>query len=347
MGKGTHIWAILGFLARLLLMGQLPTGTEGGWIDNTGTADNSIVSGSSGDNLACPNNAAWTAVDGIVDFGCAGATPGQPLAPGLHGTPGGWNAAPPGEDEWLTFDFGKPVTLDGFRYSGGGDGVHDAKGIVISVGASKNGPWNTVDKFEGQKGKGKANTWSLVWQEFEFSSTTSQHWKFTATSPRFSEWQIWVGEIQFHQPSNWGWIVIALLVFGGGGYFGGGYLYNKNRGRAAIPHERFWNDVLGLVLDGLNYARGKGRSGMSYQGSSSRRAIGDDSKRGKEKKQKKEAKAKQGKQGRKTSTKSGRQRASDELLAAAPDSISSADGDQKEAKSTASGGGGRWVHIPA
>ena len=214
-------------------------GHRRGWIDNTGTADNSIVSGSSGDNLACLNNAARTAVDGIVDSWVRRPQPGQPLAPRLHGTPGGWNAAPPGEDEWLTFDFGKPVTLDGFRYRGDGN---DAKGIV-TLWPQKTGPGNTVDKFEGQKGKGKANTWNLVWQEFEFSSTTSQHWKFTATSPRFQSGRYGLGR-QFHQPSNWGWIVIALLVFGGGGYFGGGYLYNKNRGRAAIPHERFWNDVL-------------------------------------------------------------------------------------------------------
>eukprot|EP01047_Picozoa_sp_COSAG01_P105642 COSAG01_NODE_34834_length_541_cov_1.033937_2_plen_92_part_01 len=51
---------------------------EGGWIENTGTADNNIVSGSSGENLACPNNA-WKTVDGIEDFGCVGATPGQPI----------------------------------------------------------------------------------------------------------------------------------------------------------------------------------------------------------------------------------------------------------------------------
>ena len=78
-GGRTSSWLLLLLLLRYC--------AAGGWIENTGTLSNSIVSGSSGENLACPNNA-WKVADGIEDFGCKAAHPGHgeqhTLAPQAH-----------------------------------------------------------------------------------------------------------------------------------------------------------------------------------------------------------------------------------------------------------------------
>ena len=189
-----------------------------GYIHNeASSAETSIVSGSSGENLACANQA-WKAADGETFFGCDGATPGT------KGKPvGGWNAGPGGPDalQFLTFDFKQPVTLTGLRFSGAGDKIHDANAMTVEVGASQNGPWTQVGAFEGEAGSGKPNTWSEVWQEFEFTKTTSQHWKWNFKS-RHSEWQVWVGEVEWHEASVWGWVVVGVVLLGGGGYVGGG-----------------------------------------------------------------------------------------------------------------------------
>jgi hypothetical protein len=103
-------------LSTLLSGAILRASASATWRENSAeSAATSIVSGSSGETLACPNYA-WKAVDGIDDFGCVAGTGGA-LAPGLDGKPGGWNAgpAPANSDNWLTFDFGEPVRLEGFR----------------------------------------------------------------------------------------------------------------------------------------------------------------------------------------------------------------------------------------
>ena len=189
-----------------------------GYIHNeASSAETSIVSGSSGENLACANQA-WKAADGETFFGCDGATPGT------KGKPvGGWNAGPGGPDalQFLIFDFKQPVTLTGLRFSGAGDKIHDANAMTVEVGASANGPWTQVGAFAGEAGSGKPNTWSEVWQEFEFSKTTSQHWKWNFKT-RHSEWLVWVGEVVWHEASVWGWVVVGVVLLGGGGYVGGG-----------------------------------------------------------------------------------------------------------------------------
>jgi len=354
--------------AELLLLLQLfclccaPAGA-GGWIENSGTASASIVSGSSGENLACPNNA-WKAVDGIEDFGCKASHPGHELVAGLHGVPGGWNAGPggPDKDDFLTFDFGSAKTLLGFRYTGAGDKVHDAKTIVVEVGTSKTGPWTQVATFTGKDGKHGANSWNKVWQEFEFPATTSQHWKWTAKAPRYSQWQIWVGEIQWREPSDWGWWFIALFVGGGSVYLFGGYAYNvKQRGRREIPHQHLWLAVRALVVDGVNWSRSGGRPPMHAASRGASKATKTD-----KKKEKKEKKDKSGEKAEKKDKKAkkassggdGRQRSLDMPLAAAaaaaaedPIAGGSSGGGGSEnrtsAAGTAAGGGGRWLKVPA
>jgi hypothetical protein len=95
-------------------------------------------------------------VDGVMDFGCDGATPGTPGRP-----VNGWNAGPGTDNanQWLVFDFKKPITLSALRYTGGGDKIHDADEMTISVGSSAQGPWKQIGPaFHGQAGDGKPNT---------------------------------------------------------------------------------------------------------------------------------------------------------------------------------------------
>ena len=76
---------------------------------------------------------------------------------------------------------------------------------------------------------------------------------------RHSQFQVWVGEVQFYETTYLGWIIVAVLFLSGSSYFGGGYWYNSRsggiRGAAALPHRQFWMELIGLVEDGVNFSR--------------------------------------------------------------------------------------------
>jgi hypothetical protein len=86
---------------------------------------------------------------------------------------------------------------------------------------------------------------------------------------RHSQYQLWVGEVQFYESSDVGWVITGMLLLGGCSYFGGGYWHNSRsrglRGVAALPHRQFWMELAGLVEDGMNFSREtlRGRSGKS------------------------------------------------------------------------------------
>ena len=98
---------------------------------------------------------------------------------------------------------------------------------------------------------------------------------------RHSQFQVWVGEVQFYESSYFGWIIATVLLLGGFSYFGGGYWYNSRsrglRGAAALPHRQFWMEVAGLVEDGVNFSRETvhGRSGRSRGNAGSRGRSAD------------------------------------------------------------------------
>jgi hypothetical protein len=199
--------------------------------------------------------------------------------------------------------------------------------------------------------------------------------------------------------SPWGWLFLAMLALGGGGYLAAGAAYaTKVQGRKATgggagallrlhPHFGKWTEVLGLVEDGVAYARGsqQRRGGATSQRSSSAAAGGNDddarSRRRQEEEEEEEEqeeggneggrgrdknkqKARQGhrssgeKKGKKERGKkaAGREKAEPLLAAApaapAPTATSATSGGGAAgagaggAKATASGGGGRWVHVP-
>lgn len=243
------------------------------WIVNSATsAEDALVVESSGENLACANNA-WKAVDGVMGFGCDGATPGttgRPVA--------GWNAGPSTANavQFLVLDFKRAVTLSALRYTGGGDKVHDADEMAISVGATAKGPWTQIGApFHGKAGDGKPNTWNDLEQAFDFPSSTAQFWRWDITT-RHSEWQVWVGEVQFFEVSNWGWYLVGALLAATASYVGCGYIYNTRskgmaHGAAALPHRHFWLDVAGLVQDGIQYSRER-LNGTTHSGRSGGRS---------------------------------------------------------------------------
>ena len=61
-----------------------------------------------------------------------------------------------------------------------------------------------------------------------------------------------------------GWRLVTLLLFGGLVYLGVGiYLNGRNEGKhgvEAIPHIRYWEEVPGLVRDGMQFSAVHGRA---------------------------------------------------------------------------------------
>jgi hypothetical protein len=146
-------------------------------------------------------------------------------------------------------------------------------------------------------------------------------------------------------------------------YIVGGVLYNSKRNGAkigveALPHRAFWSEVLSLVRDGVafaktpqrrtNYsairktppiaevavgggARGGGRSDASVERKKDKRAKGDSS--GK--------KSGSGANKAQSAQRKERIEPNDPGQAALPSPTGEAG-----QKSAASGGGGRWVHVP-
>jgi|EP01046_Picozoa_sp_COSAG06_P000027 hypothetical protein len=159
--------------------------------------------------------------------------------------------------------------------------------------------------------------------------------------------------------SSWGLYVLAMAAVGGGLYLGVGVAIGFRRGggtrATAHPHFMLWQQLYGLVLDGVGFVRRRAGDG----GSAHMQPDDEDGRRDKN-----EQKAKQGhrssgeKKGKKERGKKAGREKEEPLLAAAPAAAAPAptttsasasgggDGGTGGAKATASGGGGRWVHIP-
>ena len=155
----------------------------------------------------------------------------------------------------------------------------------------------------------------------------------------------------------WGLSFLLALGIGGGAYAGGGVAFAQRvQGRrpagpdlqaalATHPHCARWMMVKGLASDGLAFARGEGgRRGDPGGGSGGGRQRGSSperrEERGKGKDRRREEKGKDPKP-RGSKVKKSKRSQAEPLLedeARAPEAA--------EAKSTASGAGGRWVHVP-
>jgi hypothetical protein len=83
---------------------------------------------------------------------------------------------------WLVLDFGRLVTLDGFRLYSHGDGIHDTISHYLqsakksgSTGSLGNTSWGkVVGRFQGAAG-------SSAPQDFVFPATTAREWRWVVT----------------------------------------------------------------------------------------------------------------------------------------------------------------------
>jgi hypothetical protein len=249
-GRGTASVSLL------LLLLTPPGGSGLGWMTNDGTASESLVVGSSGTTPSgsppLERMKPFMAVDGDV------ATQ--------------WNAAVDSADKscWLVLDFGSEVTIEGLALVQRGDITHDAKDHELQTAATQDGPWQSAGSFVGQECKpptfsarqcrGPNQPGAAAFrQTFELPSpATSRYFRWVAKT-RFSEYQLYLYEIQFRF-SAWGAVTLLLLCLCSCAYVSGGVALGvKTEGKpwrlSSHPHLPRWLELYGLVCDGLAYTR--------------------------------------------------------------------------------------------
>lgn len=157
-----------------------------------------------------------------------------------------------------------------------------------------------------------------------------------------------------------GWTFVAIAVVGCGLYIGGGLLYGSKVGGKSValdshPHHRQWLELRSLTLDGVAYARGWARgttegyqpvrgdaadsSGGKKPGRCS--SSGGKSKGGKRPSSKSEKRSSNGA----TTDTSHRSQEDGHETKLGPSSAAVGSGAPTTSISSASGGGGRWVHV--
>ena len=164
--------------------------------------------------------------------------------------------------------------------------------------------------------------------------------------------------------SHWGTAFLLVFLAAGGSYVGCGVLYSaKARGTPlrlqSHPHWPLWQEVRGLVEDGLQYAR---RDGRKHSGAAQRAPLlgdggGDDdshSMASSSKASRRSGKSKSDKSGKTTSRNSKQSGSSSSSSGgvgggAAPATVVVAGAGAATptvvAASTVAGGGGRWLHV--
>ena len=167
--------------------------------------------------------------------------------------------------------------------------------------------------------------------------------------------------------SDAGWMLVGVLLGGSSLYLVLGTFFNmqsrgKPAGLQALPHLEYWQNLGGLVHDGVGFTRSnlQGRRGAggarrsAYSGVKAEAAKSRESRESSEKARKKEKKEKDRKKDKseKHDGKDHRDEAKPGIVARAasagpvPDQ-SPAGGSDGGARQTASAGGGHWVHVPA
>lgn len=82
----------------------------------------------------------------------------------------------------------------------------------------------------------------------------------------------WIGAQGCTRPlADWGAVFLAVFLSGGALYLIGGAAYMRSTGqRGWIPHPFFWQEIAGLVEDGMALTRGSSRGGYGRVGSGQR-----------------------------------------------------------------------------
>ena len=164
--------------------------------------------------------------------------------------------------------------------------------------------------------------------------------------------------------SPWGWVFFVLLTLGGGSYVAVGVAYAQRvQGRRATgggsqallrlhPHFGKWAEVLALAEDGVAYTSGRRATRTPRPEQRGDKVEKTKQAHSEEKKEKKErgsssAEKKEKKERSKKSEKAGAKQPLLEAAAApSPAAPASSNPTAGGPKVTASGGGGRWVHVP-
>jgi hypothetical protein len=168
--------------------------------------------------------------------------------------------------------------------------------------------------------------------------------------------------------SDAGWMLVGVLLGGSSLYFVLGTLFNmqsrgKPAGLQALPHLEYWQSLGGLVQDGVGFAgsRLQGRRGgggarrsaySSVKSEATKSGGGREKGSKKEKKEKEKEKEKEKAKDRKKDKSEKKKEATQQHKEEPQRGVAAAAGpapDQQTAggpRQTASGGGGRWVHVP-
>lgn len=164
-----------------------------------------------------------------------------------------------------------------------------------------------------------------------------------------------------------GWTVVSILLCAAFVYVGGGVMYAwKVTGSPFVPqsHPQYamWHNIGGLVMDGVafSFSRGQRRRSASSQSGNKRRdgsgasealVVARDPQKDAKKKRKKGRKGGAGEAGSGDSDDASGIAATGSIPSAttdhhAPQTARQQSGDEVGPRATASGGGGRWVHVP-
>ena len=124
-----------------------------------------------------------------------------------------------------------------------------AKAISDDVATGKCGVWQWLDLKTSPAGG--------CWLGLEPSTRQPPY----AENARSGE--KWVGASGNLGPSsNWGWALILTLLIGGSVYVLGGIAHavkvkGEPAGLGALPHQQFWTELAGLVVDGAGWTKAR------------------------------------------------------------------------------------------
>jgi hypothetical protein len=212
------------------------------------------------------------------------------------------------------------------------------------------GPWHDLATISTTSPVAEASWSSLS----STDSTPYTHVRYMSAPSGYCN----VAEVEFYAPSVWGWTLVGGTLLVSAVYLFGGVVYGRKvgsttAGLAAHPHYVRFVAAYGLVMDGVAFARGRGRSASrggyrAVDDNAPSRADGGSSGGGSSA----QKSAKKTKKMDKRSTKAPRGPVDAPRAIASPSAASTrASGQDPQpaaatARASKAGDGGRWVHVP-
>ena len=118
---------------------------------------------------------------------------------------------------WVVLDFGRSVTLDGFRAYVYGDGVHDPKNMFLQAAKGKGTVTGTgggeytwdggpIAWFTGRASNGTEATPEPLTEDFYFLPAKAQHWRWVVLtcwpSSKTKASHAMISEVEFHEAGS-------------------------------------------------------------------------------------------------------------------------------------------------